>query len=304
MTKRGRAGSLAGAAYALAAYGSWGFFPVYFKTVREVPALVVLAHRVVWSAAFMLPLVIATGRARAVWGAVRAPGVLRTLACSTGLIAANWLVYIWAIAAGRVVEASLGYFLNPFVNVALGALFLRERLSTRQAVAVALALAGVIAMVAGSGVLPWVSLALALTFSLYGLLRKTVGIDAAGGLLVETLLLLPAAAAFLLLPLGVTAGGAGLGAWRMPVLVFAGPMTALPLLWFARAARRLPLGVLGFFQFVSPTLQLLLGVLAYGEAFTRVHAASFALIWAGVALYLLDSFGARHKGGEAGSGAD
>ncbi|MBI5536358.1 MAG: EamA family transporter RarD [Deltaproteobacteria bacterium] len=277
-----------GIACALAAYGCWGIFPIYFKALRTVPPAVVLCHRVLWSAVVMTLIIAALGRSRAFVQALRSRKVLLTLAASTLLIAGNWLTYIYAVVQGHILESSLGYFVNPLVSVALGALFLRERLRTRQTIAVGLASCGVVILAAGSGAVPWIPLVLAGTFALYGLLRKTVAIDAAGGLLAETLFLVVPAVVFLLAspqPWAAEAMG-----WKGPVLLIAaGPVTALPLLCFAHGARQLPLSLIGFLQYLSPTLQFLTAVVVYGETFGRLHVFTFAFIWAGVALFLADA---------------
>ena len=288
-----------GVAFALAAYASWGIFPIYFHALATVHAPVILAHRIVWSALFMLAWIVATRRLATVAAALRSKRVVVTLLASTLFIACNWLVYIGAVTHGHVLEASLGYFINPLVTVALGAVFLRERLSRRQKVAVGLALAGVVAFAFGSGVIPTVALVLAGSFAGYGLLRKTVAIDAAGGLFVETAMLFLPALGYLGLTAPLAAPLAP-GRWMIwTMLLLAGPITAVPLLWFANAARRLPMGVLGFFQYVSPTLQLGCAVLLFGEKFTRVHGVTFALIWTGVAVFLWEL---HHGGTEARRG--
>jgi chloramphenicol-sensitive protein RarD len=287
----------AGVVYALAAYCSWGVFPVYFKALKGVTPSVVLCHRILWSAVVMSAIIVASARIRPFLRAMRSGKVMLTLAVTTLLIAGNWLVYIWAVAQGHILEASLGYFVNPLVSVALGALFLRERLTWRQAVAVGLALCGVAALTIGSGTLPWISVVLAVTFAMYGLLRKTVAIDAAGGLLAETAVLVVPASLFLVVsdqPWGLDAMG-----WKGPALLLAaGPITALPLLWFANGARRLPLKVMGFLQYVSPTLQFLTATVVYSEPFRRLHVITFGLIWAGVALFMIDAvLGGRTRDG-------
>jgi chloramphenicol-sensitive protein RarD len=277
-----------GIACALAAYCCWGVFPIYFKALRSVPPAVVLCHRILWSAVVMTIIIAALGRLRAFSQAIRSRKVIVTLLASTLLIACNWLAYIWAVVHGHILEASLGYFVNPLASVALGALFLRERLNVRQWIAVGLASCGVVVLAVGSGVLPWIPLVLAGTFATYGLLRKTVAIDAAGGLLAETLFLVVPAALFLV---------ASPQPWALEsmghsgpiLLVAAGPVTALPLVCFAHGARQLPLTLVGFLQFVSPTLQFLTAIVLYGETFQRVHVITFAFIWTAVALFLVDA---------------
>ena len=273
---------------ALSAYLAWGLFPIYFKALTGIPALEVLAHRVVWSVVLLVPVVLVLRRGPTVWAALRAWGRLAALA-SASLIAVNWLVYIWAVQAGRVVEASLGYFVNPLVSVLLGVVFLGERLRRVQVMAVALAGAGVLWLVVHLGVIPWLPLSLAFSFGLYGLVRKRAAMDPVGGLLAETALLVPAALIFLAWR-GVTGAGAfGHGAGPSLLLAAAGPITTVPLVLFADGVRRLPLSTVGLLQYLTPTLQFLLGVLVYREVFTQTHAVAFGCIWLALALYTWDS---------------
>lgn len=277
--------------YALLAYAAWGVFPIYFKALRDVPALEVLAHRVVWSVVLLAVVVPLLGRWATVLKACR-PIIL----VSAVLIAANWGTYIWAVQSGRVLEASLGYFVNPLVSVLLGVVFLRERLRRRQVYAIVLAGAGVLALVIRLHTLPWLPITLALTFGLYGLVRKHAGVDAVGGLLVEaSVLALPAVVGLVLFPawLGVGAFGRELG--TSALLAAAGPITAIPLIWFAMGVRRLPLSTVGILQYVTPTLQFLLAVALYHEPFGSAHALAFAFIWAALALYTWDSFQASRQ---------
>jgi chloramphenicol-sensitive protein RarD len=250
---------------------------------------------VVWSVLLLAGL-LAWRRDRAAFTAPFRVGRLPLLAATTALIAGNWLLYIWAVNAGRVLEASLGYFVNPLVNVLLGVLFLGERLNGRQRLAVAVAGAGVLVLVLRAGHVPWIALALALSFGLYGLLRKRAAIPAVGGLFAETALLAPAA----LLLLGAR-GLAGEGAFgaspgRTLLLLAAGPVTALPLVWFTVGVHRLRLSTMGLVQYLAPTGQFLLAVALYREPFTAAHAAAFGCIWASLAIYSWDAFaGARAR---------
>jgi len=280
-----------GLAAALAAYIAWGCFPLYFKSIRTVPPLQILSHRVVWSLLFLAVLVSWKRR----WAELRgASAMLPTYLLTTLLISANWLIFIWAVNGGRVLEASLGYFVNPLVNVLLGVLFLRERLSRKQGAAVALAGLGVLALVVRLGVFPWVSLALALTFGFYGLVRKKARIDAVVGLLVETALLAPVAVAFLLL---VEAQGQGAfvhqGLPTTLLLASAGVVTAVPLIWFATGMKALRLSTMGVIQFITPTAQFLQAVVLFREPFTMSHAIAFGCIWASLALYTFDAVRTR-----------
>jgi chloramphenicol-sensitive protein RarD len=284
----------AGLIYGVAAYLIWGLLPMYLRLLRAVPAAEVLGHRSLWSALLLVVLVVAVRQA----GTIRAAAtgrVLALLAVSAALISVNWLVYIWAVANARVLEAALGYFINPLVNVALGVAVLRERVRPVQAAAIALAAAGVAAMALGGGAL-WISLTLALSFGTYGLIRKTVAIDALGGLLIETLILAPFAAAALAWAWwdGSAAWG---GSFRVDALLaFTGVVTAVPLLLFALAARRLRYATLGLLQYLAPSLAFLQAVLLFGEPLRPVHLVTFGLIWAGCAVYAWDSVRAARKG--------
>jgi len=284
----------AGVIFAVLAFGMWGLFPLYWKPLVAVPPLEVVAHRTVWGLISVALWVTLTRR----WGEVREaigrPRTLLVLAASAVLIGANWLIYIWAVISNHVVEASLGYFINPLISVLLGVVVLGERLSRRRGVAVALATAAVVVLTVGYGQFPWVALALAGSFALYGLARKMVAADAVIGLLVETALLAPFAAAILI---GAAIDGCGaLGSSGVGVnalLILSGAVTAIPLVFFTLGARRLPLSTVGLIQYLAPTGQFLLGVLLYRETFTLAHAATFSCIWAALALLAWDLRGRR-----------
>ena len=279
---------LRGFAAALAAYLAWGFFPVYFKALKAVPAPEILCHRIVWSVAFLAVIVTVQRRWREFAAAFRGRG-LRVFVVTTLLISLNWLLYIWAVNAGRILEASLGYFVNPLVNVVLGVLFLHERLTRLQRAAVALALVGVLVLVVRAGIFPWVSIVLALSFGLYGFARKKARIDAVVGLLVETALLAPAALAWLSW-LGARGEGAfGASGGTTALLALAGLVTALPLIGFAVGMRTLRLSTMGLIQYITPTMQFLLAVALYRERFTSAHAVAFGFIWASLALYSFEA---------------
>lgn len=275
--------------YAAAAYAAWGLFPVYFKALQPIAPMEILMHRMLWSLLF-LAVVIAWRRQWAWLGdVVRRPKVLAGFAASAILLSSNWFIYIWAVNNNRVVDASLGYFINPLFNVLLGFLILRERLRPVQWTAVALAAAGVAWLTWQGGQLPWVALTLAVTFGLYGLLRKTASLGALEGLALETLLLFPLALAYLaVLTLQGRNGFASAPLSLQLLLAAAGPITAIPLLLFAAGARRIPLSVLGLLQYIGPTLQLLLGVWLYHEPFGGSRMFGFALIWGALAVYSLE----------------
>ena len=267
----------AGLAFGVGSYTLWGVLPLYIHLLKAVPALQVLAHRVLWSLALLVVLILVLRRARGIIAAARGRTLL-ILVGSALMIGINWIVYIWAVQNGHVLEASLGYFINPLVNVALGFAFLGERLRRLQAGAIAIAAAGVIILAASGGGALWLSLLLALSFGFYGLLRKVAAIDALGGLTVETLLLAPLSVAVLL-----HAGQSGTTAFGQSthldiLLALAGVVTAAPLLLFAAAARRLPLATLGLLQYIAPTLQFAEAVLIFGEPVGTVHIVTFVLI--------------------------
>ncbi|MCC7197992.1 MAG: EamA family transporter RarD, partial [Gammaproteobacteria bacterium] len=287
-----------GIAVVTGAFFIWGLFPLYFKPLAGVPALELVSHRIVWSAVFVVAWLLWRRELPEVVTVLRDWRKARWLAASAVLICVNWLVYVWAVTHGRVVEVSLGYFINPLFNVALGIAVFRERLSRPQWLAVSLAVAGVLYLSIASGRAPWIALWLAATFAGYGLVRKAAPVGAVIGLAVETLLVAPLAAGWLLwLAINGTAS-LGAGAWHVDALLVAsGIVTALPLAMFAGGARVIPFSLSGVIQYLAPTMVFLLGVLAFGEAFTLNQAVGFALIWASVAVYVGDSLlnGARRK---------
>jgi chloramphenicol-sensitive protein RarD len=279
-----------GIASAALAYILWGLFPIYIKQVAAVPALQVVAHRSWWSLLFVFGLLAATRRLGWLKPALTDGRTLRVFALSALLLSANWLVYVWAVGHGRILDASLGYFINPLVNVLLGVWVLKERPRPVQWAAVALAASGVAWLVLGAGEWPWIALVLAVSFGVYGLLRKTAPLGAAEGLALETLIQAPVALALI----GWwTWQGTGAMHPGDPVtalwLLGAGPVTAIPLLLFAAGARRIPLATLGLLQYLGPTLQFLLGVFVYGEPFNATRALGFVLIWAALAIYTGES---------------
>ncbi|MEK7468131.1 MAG: EamA family transporter RarD [Planctomycetota bacterium] len=284
--RRARGGVL----WAVLAYGSWGVFPIYWKQLRHIPAFEVLCHRVLWSCALVGIAMAIQGQLGAIRSALADSKTRRVLLASTALIGVNWFLFIWAVTSGRILQASLGYYMNPLVNVALGRLVLGERISPAAAVAVALAAAGVAIMAAGTGAVPWVAVSLAVTFALYGLCRKTVAVGPLVGLSVETILIAPVAAIALAV-LFARGQAATQHATRIEWIFLAGSgfPTAIPLLAFAEAARRLRFITVGILQYIAPTLQFLCAVAIYHEAFTRNHAVAFGCIWGAVAIYAVDS---------------
>lgn len=273
----------------LSAYLLWGIIPLYFKAVQQVAAVEIIVHRVIWSALLGSALLLCW-KHPGWWRELREnPQRLAILAGSGSLIACNWLIYVWAVNSGRMVEASLGYYINPLVNVLLGMLVLGERLRRLQWLAVSLAVAGVVQQVWQVGSLPWVSLALALTFSFYGLIRKRAPVAALPGLVIETWLLVPIALGWIALhPAAQSLQPAFLASSGLLWLVAAGPVTLVPLICFNAAARHLPYTTLGFLQYIAPTLVLLFAVTLFHEKVSAASWTAFVFIWAGLAVYSVD----------------
>ena len=279
---RARAGLLIG----LAAYGLWGVMPIYFKLLKAVPSVDIVAHRIVWS---LVVLALLATLARAwdqIGAAVRSPKTLAMLFLTALLIGTNWLLYVYAINSGHILAGSLGYYLNPLANILLGRFILKERLTKLQWAAVAIAAAGIAVLAAGALGTLWISLTLCFSFATYGLLRKIIHVESLAGLTVETALLFPVALGWLLI------GGAegrpmfGVGGQETALLVAAGVVSTVPLLCFTAAARRLAYSTVGILQFIAPTLQFLLAVAIYDEPFSWAHGVAFGCIWTALALYL------------------
>ena len=282
----------AGLANAFAAFICWGLFPLYFQFIRQVPSLEVVLHRSVWSLLLMMGILAWQRRWAWLGQSLRQPRRLFTFLLSALMLWLNWLVYVHAAQTGHVVEASLGYFINPLVSVLLGVLVLHERLKPAQWVAVGLAACGVAWLTVVAGRPPWIALTLAFSFGLYGLIRKTASLGALEGLALENLLLapivVPALAWWTLTHDGVLmSGDPALIGW----MLLSGPLTAAPLLFFGAAARRLPLATLGLVQYLSPTIQLVLGVWMFHEPFDSRRLAGFILIWCGLALVSAQALG-------------
>ena len=274
---------------AIGAFAFWGVFPLYLNLLAAVPALEILAHRIVWCCVFVIAWVAVRGELGTIRAAVVTSGTRLRLAASGVLISINWLTYVWAINNGHVIDSSLGYFINPLVSVLLGVVVLSERLNRAQWIAVALAAAGVLYLAIVTGRPPWISLVLAMSFGLYGLIRKVIAVDSLPALATETMLLTPLAAGYLLW-LGVQGDGAfgRLGTGSDLLLAGSGIATAVPLAMFAYGARRIPLSTVGLTQYLAPSMQLLLGVYFFGEPFSRTRAIGFALIWCALAIYAAD----------------
>jgi chloramphenicol-sensitive protein RarD len=276
-----------GFALGVAAYGLWGVLPIYFKAIAEVAAVDIVAHRVLWSLPFLATLLFVTRGWAEVAQALRRRRTLLLLLGTSVLIATNWLLYVYAVTSGHILAGSLGYYLNPLVNVLLGRFVLKERLSWLQWAAIAIAAAGILALIGGALDQLWISLTLAVTFATYGLLRKIAPVDAVAGLTIETALLAPLAIGWLAWRLAIGEPSLGSNGSETGLLLLAGVVSTIPLLLFTAAARRLPYSTLGMLQFLAPTLQFLIAVWLYGEPFGTAHAIAFGAIWTALALYVV-----------------
>jgi chloramphenicol-sensitive protein RarD len=283
---------------AICAFMTWGLLPLYLKLLQVVPVLQFTAHRMAWGCLFGLGWLIARGEVDQLRSAMADPQTRNRLCISAALIAINWTAFMWGIANHHVVELSLGYFIGPLLNVAMGVLLFRERLNRAQWVAVTIAALGVLYLTWSAGRPPWLSLALALSFGLYGLVRKVAKVEALPGFTGETLILLPIAAGYII---WCEASGPGVMSQMGPglnvLLLLGGPLTAIPLVLFAVAARRIPLSTIGLLQYIAPTFQLLCAVFAFNEPFTGPRVIGFAMIWSALAIYGFDGWlRSRHKG--------
>jgi len=282
---------LLGAIAALGAYFLWGILPIYWKWIVGASSEEVIAHRVIWSFVFMIVLILITRNLKQlksdIKGLISTPKRLLSIICASLVVTLNWYIFIWSVDHGHVIQASLGYYINPLVSVLLGLVFLKEKLSLWQYVSFFIAFLGVLIMTIQVGVFPWISLGLAFTFGLYGLLKKTVHLKAMTGLTIETAVVTPLALIYLLFidpsqePFHFSTPGLAL------LLMGAGVVTAVPLILFAAGANRISLTMVGFFQYVAPTLMLILGTLLYHEPFDREHLFSFIMIWISLVLFTL-----------------
>ena len=278
-----------GVLYALGAYGIWGFMAIYFKFVDHIDPFDIVANRVVWSLLLLGIIVTVLKQWHSVKHAIGSAQHRLTLMLTTLLIASNWLLFVWAVNGDRMLEASLGYYINPLVNVLLGFVFLSERLNWAQTLAVTLAVIGVAVQIIAVGYVPWISLTLAFSFGLYGLLHKRTPVDGVTALFIETLLLLPVALAYMawLANQGQGPVGRPMSDWWL--LILAGPVSTTPLLFFTGAAKRLRLTTLGFFQFMAPSIMFLLAILVYGETLTAAKLTTFVFIWIGLTIYTINA---------------
>ena len=300
MTPEEQQRSRQGVLLAIGAYTMWGIAPIYFKSIAEVSPLEILSHRVIWSF-FLLAALLHFGRQwRSVRDIIKNKTKMMYLVSTAILVGANWLIFIWAVTSNHMLDASLGYYINPLINVLLGMVFLGERLRKLQWFAVALAACGVLVQLIVFGSVPVVAIALAMSFGFYGLLRKKVSVEAQTGLFIETLVMLPAASIFLFFIASTPTSNMFENPWQLnTLLIAAGVITTLPLLCFTGAATRLKLSTLGFFQYIGPSLMFLLAVLIYGEPFTSDKAITFAFIWGALVVFSFDGLRNNRKSRKA-----
>ncbi|RUO32665.1 EamA family transporter RarD [Aliidiomarina sanyensis] len=279
-----------GVLFAIAAYTIWGIAPVYFKAVAHVPAFEVLAHRIIWAFFLVFILLVATGKLSRVVAAFKAPKLLFRLAIAALLVGFNWLLFIWAVANDFILDASLGYYINPLLNVAIGMLFFGERLRKLQIWAVGLAFTGVAIQIITFGSVPWIALTLAASFATYGAIRKKLPFDSLTGLWLEVLILLPAILIYFFAFASSDSSNMLQNTWQLnTLLVMAGVITTVPLLFFTGAAKRIRYSTLGFFQYIGPSLMFILAVFVYGEPFAIDKVVTFTIIWSALAIYSFDA---------------
>ena len=288
-----------GIAAGIIAYIFWGLLPIYWKWLDHISAGTVLSHRIIWSFAFMILFILFTRtwsrftkECRKIFHNRK---TLLLITTASIIISLNWLVYIWAVQSDHVVQTSLGYYINPMISILLGVLFLKERLTKAQIISCILAAAGVTYLTFSYGVFPWVSLLLAITFALYGLLKKLANIQASFSLAIETMIITPVALVYLLTNDGPSIGFIGEAGITNMLLLLSGAATAIPLLLFGSAVINIPLSMVGFLQYIAPTIMLILGVFLYNEPFTTAHLITFVLIWFSLILYMSSSFMNRKK---------
>lgn len=278
----------------IGAYALWGFFPIYWKYLHDVPALQVIGHRIGWSFLLLMLVILVSGQWNEFRSSVSQPKVIGIYTIAGVLLSINWLVYVWGVNAGFIVETSLGYFINPLLSVLLGVIFLRERLRPAQWIPVAIAAIGVIYLTAVYGRLPWIALSLAFSFGFYGLVKKLAPLGSLHGLTLETGIVFPAALIYLLI---VEASGTGAFLHDSTLidlfLVGAGVVTTIPLLMFASAAREIPLTLIGLLQYIAPTLQFLIGVFIYKEPFDRSHFIGFGIVWVALVIFWVENYLSR-----------
>ena len=285
-----------GVFFALAAYSFWGFAPIYFKSVQQVPAFEILAHRIIWAFILVFILIVGLKRLNRLKPIIRSPKMMFRLTVATCLLGGNWFLFIWAVNANHMLDASLGYYINPLLNVAIGMAFFQEKMRRLQLFAIGLAIVGVGIQVVTFGSVPWVALALASSFAIYGAIRKRLPVDSISGLWLETTLLVPVMLGYLLFLADSPSADMTANSWQLNVLLMAaGLVTTIPLLCFTAAAQRIRYATLGFFQYIAPSLMFILAVNLYDEPLAESKLITFVIIWSALALYTFDSVIQRQR---------
>ncbi|MFT5749183.1 MAG: chloramphenicol-sensitive protein RarD [Ancylomarina sp.] len=282
-----RSSTTAGYIYTLQAFLAWGILPIYWKLLNSVPALEILAHRIFWSFIFLFIWLLFTKQKR-IWDLLKQRKTRNSLLLSSLLIGSNWGLYIYAVNSNQIIEASLGYYITPLMNIILGMIVLKERLDKLKLIALIIACLSVIYLTLDYGQFPWISIYLAVSFSLYGLIKKTAGIEAMPALSIETLILTPIAAAFIGYKMILGSGTLFVGPSFIDIMfIMSGVATTLPLYWFAKGAQRIPLSSVGFMQYIAPSIMLIIGIVIYGETFNHEQVIAFGMIWIALALYTI-----------------
>lgn len=285
-----------GFVYGLLAFIIWGFLPLYWKMLSQVPASETLAHRVLWSFVFLAAIIVILRRAGSLTQYLSDKKKLMLIAACSLLISINWFLYIWAVNNNHVIEASMGYYMLPLISVFLGVVFLKEKITTWQCLAIVMAVIGVLIVTIEYGRVPWVALALAVTFGLYGLVKKLLKVEPLSGLTLETAIIAPFAAGYIIFKQLQGVGAFGADYLTITILLIgAGIVTAIPLLWFAESAKRIELSTIGFMEYVAPTISLLLGIFVFREDFTGTHLTSFIFIWIAIAIYSISKYSAMKE---------
>ncbi|MEC7642250.1 MAG: EamA family transporter RarD [Pseudomonadota bacterium] len=285
-----------GVFFALAAYSFWGFAPIYFKSVQQVPAFEILAHRIIWAFILVFIIIVGLKRLNRLKPIIRSPKMMFRLTVATCLLGGNWFLFIWAVNANHMLDASLGYYINPLLNVAIGMAFFQEKMRRLQLFAIGLAIVGVGIQVVTFGSVPWVALALASSFAIYGAIRKRLPVDSISGLWLETTLLVPVMLGYLLFFADSPSADMTANSWQLNLLLMAaGLVTTIPLLCFTAAAQRIRYATLGFFQYIAPSLMFILAVNLYDEPLAESKLITFVIIWSALALYTFDSVIQRQR---------
>ncbi|MDK2823984.1 MAG: chloramphenicol-sensitive protein RarD [Clostridia bacterium] len=292
----GKKNELIGIIYGILAYSAWGILPLYWKLLSAIPAHEILAHRIFWSFIFVGGLMFFSGSWQPIRDVFKSRSNIILIFLCAVIISVNWGIYIWAVNSKQVVEASMGYYINPLVVFLFSVTILKEQLNTWQIISIILAAIGVIIITVQYGKVPWIALGLALTFALYGLLKKILKVDSLVGLAIETTIIAPVALAYILYRQSQGTGAVGVVSLVTTLILFAsGIATATPLLWFAKAAQRIKFSTIGFLQYIAPTITLFLGVVIFKEQFTTIHLLSFSFIWAALIIYSLSNVGFLRK---------